>query len=262
MNLVVGHEFSQHGALRGSILLPVLVSNEVSLSQVLVVNEAREHGQGIQRLVFRSLVTSTLKGSEGVGVKVFDVTSGGTVNGPWTPWLNVAAAELSNARLVVGERNSHDVDISSIDENVESGLESGESGIEGNQRKVLSDVVDVIANIPYSSDLSVEGLLDGGLVEVSGGQVGGSEVLASGPAGIQSEFQSSVTGAEILVKVIGINAGLSVGGFNLGTLRGFDEEFLIDDSELVKRDSADSNAFRSIGVEGAVCVLPSIVIGV
>ena len=159
-------------ALHGSI--------EVDLTtiQILVLGEPLEKVVPSQRLVSGDGVTSSLNGGVGVFFEVLNVTSGGSVDIPGSPRpsRDGGTVQLSQAKLSLSSRDSGNIDITRVDEDVDIGPGADETLVEGDHALTGDVVLEGVArgaNLPLASGggLGVDGGLDILTVQVVDGQL-------------------------------------------------------------------------------------------
>jgi len=208
--------------------------------------ESREHVEGIQRLISRDFVASSLDGGVGVGVEGLPVPSSPPVHIPRLPLGGGGSVHLGEAGLRERERNRHYVHVTRIDEDGQAGLLGEEFVVIKHHVIARPLVVNLVsADFPVSS-LGTERFLDVLAIEISGDE--GATVGVGAVFGVVlGELQSSIASTEVLVQIIGVQRGLFFRG---------DGELLIDDTDLgdgvvVDGLALDRRNFLGVAVEGS-----------
>jgi len=180
-------------------------------------------------------VSSSLEGGIRVMLENFDVSSSSSVNEPRSPDLIWDFVQFGQASMSDSKRNSGDINVTRVNQDLEFGSFGEEILVIGDHRVSKAGVVEGSSSalVPRHV-LGSDGTLDVLSVQVVDHSV--SDGVASvGISKVGGEFESSVSSAEILVKIIGIETGF-LNEFLEDVLLHFDVSLLLEDnSDLVDR---------------------------
>jgi len=201
-------------------------------------------------------VAGTLHGGESVSVFNFPVTSGGAIDVPRLPMLVGAAVEIVEAFLGDGERHGGDVDISGVDQDVQIGAFLEELFVEGEHRGEVTGVVDLISTGIPGGGSGVDSILDSGCVQIVRQKSVDRSALRDDGGVLDGEIEGTITGTEVLVEIIRVDAGKRESGRASGS------NFLVESSDLTDGGVVDLEA-RNLEVVGVATVVgPVGIVGV
>jgi len=200
--LLVFDQLSQKSGLSGRDLTSVNRTRS-DISEVLSGDETTSHFISNVVLILRCFVSSSFDCGVGVCVSVFNVSCRSGFDEPWLPRRNDRSVQLKQARLSISKRNCCNVDITRINQNLDSWFLIWEVGVKRNHRLERGSVVDVVgANGPRESCNCVDCILNVSPVQIVCGV--SSQIFAVWPSSVDSKVEGSVSTAEILIKIIRI----------------------------------------------------------
>jgi len=229
--------------------------------KVALCEEATEHVEGAERLIERGLMTGTLDGGKGIGIKIFYISSSGTVDEPRRPNFEVLSVELGETGLIESEGNSGYVHISGVDEDRDGRIGREEFPVVRNHRGTRGGVVDLGGTGSPGSRTGMDGLLNIWTIKVIKSTI--TKGLFAFVGIVISELEGTISLAEILVEIIGVERGL----IGRGTSNSLErtqllDKLLIDYTDLGGGKAADVVTTRTAAVLITTMSSPVLIIGV